>query len=148
LTSSEVRKVKDNRVEAIAVSLVLIALVVASSILARISPLRIPIPFVQIFLGAAAAMRELAPGPGGENLHRDAAARVLASYRQRLAARSDLAELSDTDGRDIERELHLAAIRAERAEIYNAARSKRLPEELASRLIREVDLMESRFSSS
>jgi CPA1 family monovalent cation:H+ antiporter len=43
-------------VEAIAVSLVLIALVVASSILARMSPLRLPIPFAQILLGAVAAL--------------------------------------------------------------------------------------------
>lgn len=42
--------------EAIAVGLVLIALVVASSILARMSPLRLPIPFAQILLGAVAAL--------------------------------------------------------------------------------------------
>ncbi|MBO9195374.1 Na+/H+ antiporter [Rhizobium sp. 16-449-1b] len=92
-------------------------------------------------------LRELAPGLA-DDIHRDTAARVLSAYRQHSAAPSDPTELEDTDIRDIERELHLAAIRAERIEIYKAARSNQLPEEIASRLIREVDLMESRFSSS
>ncbi|MDM9627804.1 Na+/H+ antiporter [Rhizobium sp. S152] len=93
-------------------------------------------------------LSELSKNPGSAERHADAAARVLALYRQRLGSRTDAADVADPDIREIERELHLAAIRAERAEIYNAARSKRLPEELASRLIREADLIESRFSLS
>lgn len=93
-------------------------------------------------------VRDLAPGVCDDLLHRDAGARVMATYRQRLATRSDGTDPTYTDLRDFERDLHLVAIRAERTEIYKAARSNQLPEEIASRMIREVDLMESRFSSS
>lgn len=80
------------------------------------------------------------------SLHTEAAARIMALYRQRLETRigadADLARRAS----DIERELRLVAIRAERAELYRIAHSSKLPEELAARLIREVDLLESRFN--
>jgi hypothetical protein len=47
---------------------------------------------------------------------------------------------------EIERELRLAGLRAERAEIYRIGRSRRLPDDLIRRLVREVDLLEARFT--
>lgn len=82
-------------------------------------------------------------------LEMEAAARIMAIYRQRLEMRSKtqtdaaLAQFAD----EIERDLRLIAIRAERTELYRIAHAKNLPEELVARLIREIDLLESRFSA-
>ena len=46
----------------------------------------------------------------------------------------------------IERDLRIAAIRAERDTFYELVRHRRLPEEAAQRLVRELDLMETRFA--
>ncbi len=59
-----------------------------------------------------------------------------------------------TDGRldpplgseQIERDLSLLALRAEREELYRMSRSGHLTDELTRTLVREVDLQEARFS--
>jgi hypothetical protein len=48
---------------------------------------------------------------------------------------------------EIERKLRLAALRAERAELYRIARSRKLSDEMARKLVRGVDLLEARFGS-
>lgn len=88
---------------------------------------------------------------GGEDadLYIDTGARVMALYRQRIEARSKTGDEADVTRKvdDIERELRLVALRAERAEIYRIARSGKLPDELTRMLVREVDLLESRFAT-
>jgi len=76
----------------------------------------------------------------------DAASRVLALYRGRLERGDtdvDAQRLQKAD--DAERELRLAALRAERGEIFDLARRGRLADDVARRLVRELDLIESRY---
>src|SRR5262249_41038523 len=82
-------------------------------------------------------------------LYMEAGARIMALYRQRIEARSKVGEAADVNRKvdAIERKLRLAALRAERAELYRIARSGSLTDELTRELVREVDLMESRFSA-
>ena len=67
--------------------------------------------------------------------------------RQRIDGRS-------TTGKDgslarkideIERRLRLTGLRAERNEIYHIARARRLSDETARKLVRELDFLEARF---
>ncbi|MGV1793081.1 Na+/H+ antiporter [Rhizobium lusitanum] len=94
-------------------------------------------------------LQNMPPSQRPVDLQMEIAARVMELYRQRLENRiktgtnTDLARSMS----EIERELHLIAIRAERAELYRVAHDNNLPEELTSQLIREVDLLESRFST-
>lgn len=78
-----------------------------------------------------------------------AGARLIAFYRQRLEANERLTGdiRMARRAKDAERELHLVALRAERAYLYKSAREGRLGEEAARALVRELDLQESRFGS-
>jgi Na+/H+ antiporter len=77
-----------------------------------------------------------------------AADRIADLYRHRLAGRSsqDLADADLGAYRNIEVELTLAAIKAERGEIFRRVRRRQLPSGVAEKLIRELDLSEVRFS--
>ncbi len=83
------------------------------------------------------------------DLYMEAGARIIALYRQRIESHTDTnrSEGHARDGDDIERRLRLVALRAERSELYRFARAGRLPDELTRSLVREIDLMESRFST-
>ena len=69
-------------------------------------------------------------------------------YRQRIEGWSRTGDEAALVRRidEIERELRLAGLRAERAEIYRIGRSRRLPDDMIRRLVREVDLLEARFT--
>ena len=45
----------------------------------------------------------------------------------------------------IQKDLRLAGCRAERDEVFRMQRSRQLPDEIALKLIREIDLLEARF---
>ncbi len=81
-------------------------------------------------------------------LYMQAGAQIMENYRQRIETRlktskdADLARKVDA----IERRLRVVALGAERKELYRMARSGRLTEELTRKLVREVDLQESRFT--
>ena len=47
----------------------------------------------------------------------------------------------------VERELRLAGLRAEREEIYRFARLRRISDDMTHKLVREIDLLEARFSA-
>jgi CPA1 family monovalent cation:H+ antiporter len=68
-------------------------------------------------------------------------------YRRRLDADSPDATTADLFRRtdEIERRLRLAGLRAERAEIFRIARAREIDDDLARRLVREIDLMEARY---
>jgi len=68
-------------------------------------------------------------------------------YRQRIDGRSKTGEERELARKidEIERRLRLAGLRAERDEIYRIVRSRRLTDEAARKLVREVDLLEARF---
>lgn len=76
-----------------------------------------------------------------------AALRVLALYQDRLedaqAPGVDAEHLRRAD--QAERELRLIALQAERDEIFRLTRDRQLSDELARKLVREIDLMEARF---
>ncbi|WP_421996815.1 Na+/H+ antiporter [Reyranella sp.] len=80
----------------------------------------------------------------------DAAERVAGIYRQRIESLSRKGPERDL-GRKIrgfEATLRLAATQAERQQIYRLVRMGRLSEETGRRLVREVDLVETRLKGS
>lgn len=97
----------------------------------------------------AEAQHDMGEGRSDADLYADAGARIMDLYRQRIDGRSKTGEegalARKIDG--IERKLRLAGLRAERDEIYRLVRSHKLPEDLARRLVREIDLLEVRFGA-
>ena len=81
------------------------------------------------------------------DIYTHAATRVIALYKQRLNDASeeggDPSQLRKSDA--AERTLRLAGLQAERAEIFNLARHYRISEEISRKLVREIDLAESRY---
>ena len=104
---------------------------------------------------ASAAMRAIedtqhamAEGKSNPDLYAETAARLMEIYRHRIEARThvegddfDLARRADV----IERQLRLAGLAAERAELVRLGRMRLVDEETARKLIREVDLQELRY---
>jgi Na+/H+ antiporter len=80
-------------------------------------------------------------------LYSDAAYRVITLYQHRLddhnAVDGDAEQLRKTD--EIERALRLAGMQAEREEIFNLARQGRISDNVSRKLVREIDLIESRY---
>lgn len=75
--------------------------------------------------------------------------RLIAEYQQRLQDEPQTEPGVDRARKidEIERRLHLAALGAERNEIYRLARTDTLPDESIRRLVREIDLQEARYST-
>jgi CPA1 family monovalent cation:H+ antiporter len=92
---------------------------------------------------------DLGEGRSDADIYAEAAARVMEVYRQRIdnrtKSRADRDLLLEADR--IERELRLAGIRAERDEFYRLSRSKDISEDMVRRLVRELDLLETRFTT-
>ena len=88
-----------------------------------------------------------AKGKNDEDLYLKAGARIGARYQQEIQACINWGAdtgLAQESG-EIERKLHLVALRAERAELYRIARLGKLTDEATRMMVREVDLQESRF---
>ncbi|WP_337243777.1 Na+/H+ antiporter [Luteimonas sp. gir] len=88
--------------------------------------------------------------PGAKSdpdLYASAAVRVMALYQDRLRREAgggiDAEELRRAD--DAERALRIAAVAAERECIYGLARHRRISDEIARRLVRDLDLLEARY---
>ncbi|CAN5424920.1 Na+/H+ antiporter [soil metagenome] len=104
---------------------------------------------------ASAAMRAIddashamAEGKTNPDLYADIAARLMGYYRGRIESRTrteddDVATTRLMD--DIERQLRLAGLTAEREELIRLARAREIDEGTARKLIREVDLLEIRY---
>lgn len=92
---------------------------------------------------------ELAKGRADADLYVTAASRIMEGYRQRIESRSAAPEDADFYRRSeqIERDLRLAALRAEREEIFRLERARKIGSEVARKLIRELDLLEARFTA-
>ncbi|WNJ90100.1 Na+/H+ antiporter [Bosea sp. 685] len=90
---------------------------------------------------------KMGSGRNDADLYVEVGARLMELYRERIDGRSktgaeaDLARKADA----IERELRLAGLRAERDEIYRVARVRGTSDEIARKLVREIDLLEARF---
>lgn len=95
------------------------------------------------------AQHDMGEGRSDADLYADAGARIMELYRQRIDGRSKTGEEGALARKidEIERKLRLTGLRAERDEIYRAARARKLPDEIARKLVREIDLLEARFGS-
>lgn len=81
------------------------------------------------------------------DIHAQAAARVTALYQHRLtggaSGEREAGQLRKAD--QAERALRLAGLEAEREEIFNLARQSRISDATSRKLVREIDLIESRY---
>jgi CPA1 family monovalent cation:H+ antiporter len=91
---------------------------------------------------------DLAEGRSDADVYVAAAARIMDGYRQRIESRQGTREANAAERRSerIERDLRLAALRAERTAIFKMVRKRELGSDLARKLIRELDLMEARYA--
>ncbi|RZN35976.1 Na+/H+ antiporter [Bradyrhizobium sp. Leo121] len=96
------------------------------------------------------AQHDMGEGQIDADLYTDAGVRIMALYRQRIDGRSKVGQEAELAQKidDVERRLRLVGLRAERAELYRIARSRQLSDEIARKLVREVDLLESRFPTA
>ncbi len=95
------------------------------------------------------AQHDLGEHKGQMDLYAEIGTRIMGQYRERVARRSKTGEdavRSKAIGQ-IERELYLVGMHAERDELYRLARAHQIPDEMARQLVAEVDLLETRFSS-
>ncbi len=90
----------------------------------------------------------MAEGRSDADLYTDAGSRLMETYRTRLSDKSLSGEAKETYQKieDIDRKLRLAALKAERDELFRLARDRKVEDELARKLIREIDLIESRYT--
>lgn len=81
------------------------------------------------------------------DLYAQAAVRVMALYEHRQGDRAgtaiDAATLRKADR--AERELRLAGLEAERRRVFELARHRQISDEVARRVVREIDLLEARY---
>ncbi|KKW90299.1 Na+/H+ antiporter [Sphingobium chungbukense] len=91
---------------------------------------------------------KLAEGRKDADVYVNVASRLMDLYRERIDSRSSLPEAMAFLRRDerIERELRLAALKAERGEIFRRVRQSRLGSEAARKLVRELDFQEARLA--
>ena len=93
---------------------------------------------------------DMADGQIDADLYVNAALRVTSLYRRRIEGRSKSGEEAELAHKalDIERRLAVVGLRAERAELYRSAHNRDIPDELAQKLIREIDLLESHIATT
>ncbi len=93
---------------------------------------------------------ELGEGLGDADLYADVGSRLMEIYRQRIDGRSKTGDEAEQAKHleEVERRLRLAAVRAERDEIYRLGRARKLTDDLVRKLVREADLMEARYASA
>ncbi|MDF0545867.1 Na+/H+ antiporter [Sphingobium sp. H39-3-25] len=90
----------------------------------------------------------LAEGRSDADVYAAVGARIMDLYRERIESRSH----RDGEARDarqvdrIERDIRLAALKAERDEVFKLARRRKIGSETAQKLIRELDLLEARYA--
>jgi Na+/H+ antiporter len=94
------------------------------------------------------ASHALSEGKPDPDVYADTASRVMALYRQRIEThtRTDKDDIATSHRQDeIERDLRLAGLSAERNALGRLVRSRQIDEVVGRRLIREVDLQEIRY---
>lgn len=84
--------------------------------------------------------------PGDAEIYASAAARVIALYQRQLDDSNNEREAEQLHKADsVQRMLRLAGLRAEREHIYRLARHGEISDEASRKLVREIDLIESRY---
>lgn len=94
------------------------------------------------------AQHDMAEGRADADIYVSAASRIMELYRHSIETRQGSAEdRASTEAVErIERELRLAALKAERTEVFRLRRRNQLGSELARKLVREIDLLEARYA--
>jgi CPA1 family monovalent cation:H+ antiporter len=89
-------------------------------------------------------------GRSDADLYSDIGTRLMELYRRRIDGRSQTGDGADhlRKMEEIERRLRLAAIRAERDEVYRLGRNRKVSDEIVRKLVREIDLLETRYMSA
>lgn len=96
-----------------------------------------------------AEQHRMGEGRSDADLYADVATRLMEIYRARIdGQQTNLDPLTIRKSEGIERMLKLAAVRAERDEIYKLAKVRKLPEESARKIVRDIDLVETRLLAS
>ncbi|RYY96926.1 MAG: Na+/H+ antiporter [Alphaproteobacteria bacterium] len=95
-----------------------------------------------------ATQHEMSIGKADVDLYVDTAVRLMDLYRERIQGRSQTGEAAELVRRsdEIEKKLRVAALRAEREEIFRLARTRQVEHDIARKLVREIDLLETRYS--
>jgi monovalent cation/hydrogen antiporter len=95
------------------------------------------------------AQHQMAEGRSDADLYTDAGVGIMELYRHRIDSHSATGKKPSLVRKihEVERRLRLIGLRAERTEIYRIARARRLSEDTARKLVRELDLLESRFAT-
>jgi CPA1 family monovalent cation:H+ antiporter len=90
---------------------------------------------------------ELAADRKDADVYIAAASRIMDFYRARIEARSREGEAAAlTRGSEaIERRMRIAAVKAERSAIFQMQQTKQIGSETARKLVRELDLLETRY---
>lgn len=93
------------------------------------------------------AQHELGHDRPNADTYADTGAKIMEVYRARITNRPQSVEEAERMRltNEIERELRLAGLRAERDELYRLGRGRQVPEELVRKLVREIDLVEARL---
>jgi len=93
------------------------------------------------------AQHAMAEGKTDPDLYAETASRLMEVYRRRIDLRSNHEGIPAQTPRadDVERELRLVGLAAEREEVMRLARARKVEEVTARRLVREIDLQEIRY---
>ncbi len=93
------------------------------------------------------AQHDLASGRADADIYTDVANHIMELYRKRIDGRMHLGEEREEVARseEIEKLLRITALRAERQEIHRLVRARRLESTIATKMVRDIDLLEARF---
>ncbi|ATU93934.1 Na+/H+ antiporter [Phyllobacterium zundukense] len=93
------------------------------------------------------AQHDLAAGRADADIYADVATQIMELYRQRIDGRMHLGEEREQTARseEIGKLLHITALKAERQEIYRLVRARRLESTMATKMVRDIDLLEARY---
>lgn len=94
------------------------------------------------------AQHEMARHQENPDTYNDAALRVMSIYRRRIDVGVDTGIGREALQRveEIEKHLRLAGLRAEREVFFRLGRQRQIEDDLARKLVREVDLVEARYT--
>jgi monovalent cation/hydrogen antiporter len=97
--------------------------------------------------GVEKAQHEMSEGRDDADLYADIATRIMEFYRRRIDGRSPTGESGKIDRKaeEIEHKLLIAGLKAARNEIFRLARARKLNGGTMRKLVRELDLLESRY---
>lgn len=96
------------------------------------------------------AQHAMSEGRADADLYTELATKVMDDYRQQIDGSLKTGDEKDQIRRaeNIERHLHLVALKAERDEIFRLARKRKIEDDVMRKLVREIDLLEARYSAS